>query len=893
MKVKPLKTARWLKITAIGKIMKYIVNSYRKNEYLKYSLWFCICIAIVFLPFHFMGRSLIDMGDSFNQSFPLFVYIGQWLRACLRGEIRLFDFRLGLGDDVIYALNWHGFGDITQVLSAVVPYEYAEYAYNFVMILKLWLCGLSFLVYIKKYVNRKEYRVVGALLYACNTYTLAWGLNCWMFLAPMMTFPLVLAGIDTLCNEKKSFSIALLAGVWIQSLNGFYFLYMEAILAILYFGIEEFNLLQNLQKRWKKLLDDVRKILFESLLAVGLGAPLLIPSFMGYLQSSRTGNSNTISDMWELLIYPFDFYRRVLSSLLIPNIYSNIFTLGYIVIIGIGVTFMHKSDKHRVHRQLFVLFGILYCIPFWGKLMNGFSGSTDRWLFGFVLIAISLAVMGLESETILSRKERIVIYLLVGVLIIMYLTDSDWYSGKIFTVLAYGAIGAILSFIYNKREKCSKIILPMCVFLIIINGLLIFVSREMGGSGYVWGFKAKGVTKMEVDQSIDVIEKTDQVFERKDVFPTSLGASLIKNFYGTTEYLSTLNGNSSEFYRELYIDPGVFGTTWVLKGLDGRTELEALCSVTQFMEYTGDDFECVYRFNDAYLPLGITYQSWISRDQFNQLTPMEKEAVLIRYVVLENKEGKVLESVRKVDEIDKEIFEADSKVASTLSWKNIIQNGKEFYAGEDAVVRVYLDDSPEYAGKTKGKELYVQLQNMCLLDEGTADICVGNKKIQMRNADDDYYMGVDEFWVNVTELRYDQKGCYFDIKLPEGKKYCLGDVAVYQHKIDYTAIDERKENALEQLEVGINRVSGTVCLEDSAAMLFTIPYGKGWKAYVDGVEQPVYKADVGFLAIELSAGSHTVVLKYMTPGLFIGCMCSALSVLILIAIWRKKHCRRL
>ena len=214
--------------------MKHILKLYRKNEYFKYSLWFLICIGIILLPFGLKGKSLIENGDGFNQSFPLFVYIGQWLRACLRGEIRLFDFRLGLGDDIIYALNWHGFGDITQILSAVVPYEYAEYAYNFVLILKLWLCGISFLIYIERYVYREEYRIVGALLYACNTYTLVWGFNCWMFLAPMMTFPLILAGIDTLCNEEKKFSVTLLIGVWIQSLNGFYFLYMEAILAILY-----------------------------------------------------------------------------------------------------------------------------------------------------------------------------------------------------------------------------------------------------------------------------------------------------------------------------------------------------------------------------------------------------------------------------------------------------------------------------------------------------------------------------------------------------------------------------------------------------------------------------------------------------------------------------------
>ena len=74
--------------------------------------------------------------------------------------------------------------------------------------------------------------------------------------------------------------------------------------------------------------------------------------------------------------------------------------------------------------------------------------------------------------------------------------------------------------------------------------------------------------------------------------------------------------------------------------------------------------------------------------------------------------------------------------------------------------------------------------------------------------------------------------------------------------------------------------------------LFTIPYGRGWKAYVDGVEQPVYKADVGFLAIELSEGRHTVLLKYITPGLISGCICAAAGIIILAIIYIRRHGRK-
>lgn len=325
-----------------------------------------------------------------------------------------------------------------------------------------------------------------------------------------------------------------------------------------------------------------------------------------------------------------------------------------------------------------------------------------------------------------------------------------------------------------------------------------------------------------------------------------------------------LNGCASEFYQELYISPGIFGVKWLLKGLDERTELEALLSAGK----------------ETYLPLGITYESWISREQFDRLNPMEKEAALIRYAVLEE-DAKVI-SVQKSSKIDSKVLNVNNKVAYSLAMENIVQDGKYLYTQKNARIKVYLEDCDA------DNELYIQLQDMLLYDEGRADIIVGNKEIQLRNMNDDYYMGIDEFWIHVTEWQSDQQGKYFDICLPEEKTFSIEKIDVYQHEINYAAIEERKENSMEQLEIGINRVSGNVICEDSVLMLFSIPYGEGWCAYVDGVEQPIFKADVGFLAIELSEGHHEVVLKYMTPGLILGCICAVISVLILARIWRDR-----
>lgn len=847
--------------------MKHIGNLYKKNEYVRYTIWFLLCMAVILFPFALRGKSLIKHGDAFNQYYPVFVYIGQWLRACLHGEIRLFDFRIGLGDDVIHALNYHGFGDITQLVSIAFPYKYSEYAYDLVMVLKLWLTGISFLIYIKRYVQHKEYRIVGALLYACNTYAFAWGLYCWTFLAPLMTFPLILSGIDMVCDREKKVSGALLIGLLIQALNGFYFLYMETVMAIIYFVIKEFVIFREARQGeyLKNVISDGVKILGQALLAVSMGAPLLIPSVMGYFQSSRTEREGIVSGIWDMFHYPFDHYRSMLSNLLIPNMTRNILTLGYLIILGILIGFIYRADKGKVHRYMLLLFVFLYCIPLWGNVMNGLAGNSDRWLFGFILIIISVACIGLDMKIILSKKDKLAFYVLVFLMIVLFLADSDWYVGKIIPVICYGIIGIFLPLAWNQRVRYSKLVIPFCVSLIIINGLLVFVPRSIGGSGYIGGFKGGGQTQWEVNQQIDSIKGTGEVFERWDVSVTCLGSSLIKNYYGTTEYLSTLNGRISEFYQELYISPGIFGATWVLKGLDERTELEALLSVSQ----------------EEYLPLGISYRSWISREQFDSLNPMEKEAALIKYAVLE-KDASDATIIRECSGMDSDILDGNDEIAYSLDKQNIVQDEKRFKTQNDARIRVYLEDF------NVDNELYIQLQDMCVYDEGTADILVGNKEIQLRNAADSYYMGVDEFWINVTEWQSDQRGIYFDICLPEGRDFSLEKLNVYQHQINYSAIEERKENSLEQLEIGINKIYGKAYCGEPVLMLFSIPYSEGWSAYVDGEKQSIYKADVGFLAIELGEGNHEVMLKYMTPGLIPGCMCAVVSALTLIGMGLKK-----
>ena len=85
---------------------------------------------------------------------------------------------------------------------------------------------------------------------------------------------------------------------------------------------------------------------------------------------------------------------------------------------------------------------------------------------------------------------------------------------------------------------------------------------------------------------------------------------------------------------------------------------------------------------------------------------------------------------------------------------------------------------------------------------------------------------------------------------------------------------------------------------DADGFLFTSEiYYPGWKAYVDGKESKIYKADYIFRAVYLTPGSHTIVFKYEPLSFKIGLRLSLLTLLFIGALiagnaWVKSRAKQ-
>ena len=79
-------------------------------------------------------------------------------------------------------------------------------------------------------------------------------------------------------------------------------------------------------------------------------------------------------------------------------------------------------------------------------------------------------------------------------------------------------------------------------------------------------------------------------------------------------------------------------------------------------------------------------------------------------------------------------------------------------------------------------------------------------------------------------------------------------------------------------------------------LFVSLPYSKGFKAFINGNQTKIYQANIGYMAIIVPAGTSIIEFKYMTPGLNFGLILSIISlisVIILLVFYELINYRRL
>lgn len=122
------------------------------------------------------------------QKFVFGIFQGQWI-------LPSFDLSIGMGEDIIGSLNYYGFGDPLNLLAIFVTKNNIALLFSFMIILRMWLSGISLMYYFKYLKFSTFSSVLAALCYTFCGFAIYGGTMHVEWLSVLIYTPLILLGI--------------------------------------------------------------------------------------------------------------------------------------------------------------------------------------------------------------------------------------------------------------------------------------------------------------------------------------------------------------------------------------------------------------------------------------------------------------------------------------------------------------------------------------------------------------------------------------------------------------------------------------------------------------------------------------------------------------------------
>lgn len=279
-----------------------------------------------------------------------------------------------------------------------------------------------------------------------------------------------------------------------------------------------------------------------------------------------------------------------------------------------------------------------------------------------------------------------------------------------------------------------------------------------------------------------------------------------------------------------------------------------------------------------YLPFGYTYGYYILENDYLKLSALEKQNTMLSSVVLED-------DPRGFIRVNKDQVEGIERLESKIIPDENIELEKELIKVNKAgaILTLEIESKPK-------SEVYVRLEGFNIIKRAATMATLkvkgeseATKNVNIRSPYHNTYFRED-YLVNAG---YSKKTKSFvTIKFLQKGIYSYDGIEVYNVDMNYCkeGIKNLEQDTLNNLSHRNNIIQGDIILDKEKVMVFSIPYSKGWKAYVNNEKIDVFPANIMHTAIFLEEGENHITLKYRTPLLIPGLIVSAIALTIFITI---------
>ncbi|MBQ9503920.1 MAG: YfhO family protein [Lachnospiraceae bacterium] len=955
----------------MNKSKKNIWGSLQDNAYLLYTVLFILTALIIFSVFYLGGLTFISKGDGTNQHVKALVYYSEYLRDFVKNLIYGHRFVLpeweagiGEGGDILSTLHYYAIGDPLTLLSVFFDRSNIHICYAIIQILRLYLAGLSFLLFSRYTIpDCGALRgVSGALMYCFGSWGLRWTVDHPYFLTPLIYLPLLILGIEKILREKKILVFTL--AVMFCSLSNFYFFYMCGIMAA---GYTVLRLALVYRRNKEELFRTLLRIVLSAVWGFALSAVILLPQLYSFLGNPRVGYNAamkpviSLEDMCKIpeMLLDMDSYWSI-SALAVPAL----------------ILLFTSRKKHLMLKIFAAAVPVMLIFKIFGSIFNGFSHSVDRWSFAVTFLSSYIFVL-MWPEYIEGHKEKrrpMFIASMVYFLICILLPES---GSKNFLV-SFSILGLLLVLLLSDLiagEKREYLLLASSLACVLIDGLYMYSPEENDYAGYVR--EEEGLYETLYKNESETVRAAAALDSDEGFYRYSgelgLNSGFLHGLSSTSFYWSTVSPWGQNFRSDLAL---LDNDVYIYSNYDRRTAANAVSAVKYYVSNSEktpfgysfaistnvneelenrkleelkrelgtqelserqinsirsetERYEYVFK-NDYALPVGFTYDSYISREDWLALSPAEREWIMLDAAVLEGCDRVSADiGELKAPDADTSVsinsISADENIRVRDNLYTVTDSGSlelKFRTRPESETYLYIkgvdfepiDEYSLYFGddeKYDPQSLYNRtnfnflpfMERIDTIKDHFLEKEVNSAGIHVSSpdgeeADINYvtpykknYGGRHDFIVN---LGYNEEPLdSLTISFSNSGIFKIDGIEIYSTGMEAypEKIERLKENVLENEVWEDDTLSGTVRTDRDKILYFALPYSTGWSAQIDGEPAALYCANDMYMAALLPAGDHSIRLTYKTPLLREGARISAVSLVLLagyIIINRRK-----
>ncbi len=802
---------------------------------------------IVFIAVYYMkdifpfGNECYLRSDMYHQYAPFYSELWNKLRS---GESLTYSWDIGMGTNFISLMAYYLASPINWIIM-LFPQKYMIEIMNSLIIVKLSFASVTFAYYISKHFNTKRCTIViFSIFYALSGYACAYSWNI-MWLDCIVLLPIIMLGLERLVKENKGFTYCISLGLCI--FTNYYISIMVCISIVIYFTV-----LILTSDRLSSPVLYLKKILrwgAYSLLAAGLASCFLLPEI--YTFSLSASSSTSFPQAWTAYFSFVEMLTRQLMYVPIhlglehyPNIYCGV---GVLILIPLYIMDKEVKLPERVGKCVILLFFLLsFNMNVLNYIWHGFhfpNSLPARQAFIYIFFVLSMSYEAFHHLKKISDKAfggavwaAIIFVALASEIFKSYenYTFKTFYISGLF-VIAYAALLYIA-----RRSRCW---FPY-TFVIALTLVVVETALNLNATGL--GTTSRTAYLADYDSTKEVIEEVteqDTSFYRMDkIFGyRSKNDGAWHNYKTISTFSSTCNQGMSTLFSNLGIEAstnayGYNGSTLVTNCLFSVKYILSNTSLNTdslFTYVTDSDGQYVYK-NTYTLPVGYAIDHTLT--EYDELTSV--------YNGIEN-QNELIETLTGVSNVFTLVYNFSSTMEA------------EFTPTMNGHMYIY---------KPENTADYVSV-----IING-ASYTFSSMKNDNRIIDAGYVTANDTITVGS-----DTSSAY--------KVYILDEDKFKE------AYEKLNASSFNVESYTTTKFTGTIKTSSDGTFMFSIPYDKGWSVYIDGKKCKTYEAFGALLATDISAGEHTVSLRYTPVNYIAGCIISILSIIILIAVHLLKKFR--